>query len=82
MRSVRIVATAVALLAACASSEKQEMVWVRDDGTPTDRVQLQRDHASCRNEAGFPETSTEAAWLYTYKNCMRSLGWLDANEQK
>ena len=82
MRSVRVIATAVALLAACASGEKNEMVWVRDDGTPADRVQLQRDNATCRNEAGFPATSTEAAWLYTYKNCMRSLGWVDVNEQR
>jgi hypothetical protein len=80
MRSVWVMATATALLVACAGGKsKHEMAWMRDDGTPTDRVQLQRDNAACRNEAGFPPTSTEDAWLYTYKNCMRSLGWVDAN---
>jgi hypothetical protein len=72
----------LALLAACAGGEgKNEMVWVRDDGTPADRVQLQRDNATCRNTAGYPTASPEDVWLYTYKNCMRSLGWVDANER-
>jgi hypothetical protein len=83
MRSVWMIATATALLVACASGkQQQEVAWARDDGTPADRVQLQRDIATCRNEAGFPATSTEAAWDYTYRNCMRSLGWVDVNAKR
>ena len=80
MRSVWLIAIATVWFVACASGKKQqEMSWIRDDGTPADRVQLLRDNATCRNEAGFPATSTEAAWIYTYRNCMRSLGWVDVN---
>jgi hypothetical protein len=83
MRSLWMIATATALLAACASGgQQQEMVWARDDGTPADRLQLQRDIATCRVEAGFPDTGTEAAWDYTYKNCMRSLGWMDVHAKR
>ncbi|HEY5657278.1 MAG TPA: hypothetical protein VIY27_05775 [Myxococcota bacterium] len=80
MRRVWLIALAATLFAACASGKKHpEITWIRDDGTPADRVQLQRDNATCRNDAGFPSTTAEDEWVYRYKNCMRSLGWLDVN---